>query len=587
MNNVSRIKELETIIDSLPPGSITKKKINNKVYFYYRWKDGERRREKYLPFEEVDTLRDQIAHRKALEKELKELGEKRKKTSSGSSSSLFNILTGNELRAFSSPVSDFKKRECFKELNDFILEDNCDKVFILYGLRRTGKTTLIRQILFEMSDIELEKTAFIQITPKDTLYNLFQILNDLKTKGFIYVFVDEVTLLDDFIGGSALLSDVFASCGMKIVLSGTDSLSFLFAEDEQLYDRCVILHTTFIPYREFERVLGIKGIDEYIRYGGTMSLSGELYNQNSIFVNVRSAYEYVNSAIANNIQHSLKNYKNGGHFRNLVELYEKNELTSAINRVVEDINHRFTVDVLTRDFKSNDLSLSQRNLRKDTTVLDKVNIDDVTKALRVLLEIKNKDRQSVTITDAHIHEIEEYLYLLELIDYVDVISLSDTAEKKRRVIITQPGLRYTQAEALIKSLMMDPVFSSLSIYELEDVRKRILNEIKGRMLEDIVLLETKRANPDKEVFVLKFPVGEFDMVVFDSQALTSAIFEIKYSADVFPSHYRHLIDEEKCQQTEHRYGKITQKAVLYRGKGRSIEDVEYINVEEYLKGLRR
>ena len=29
-----------------------------------------------------------------------------------------------------------------------------------------------------------------------------------------------------------------------------------------------MLHTTFIPYREFEEVLGIKGIDEYIRYGG-------------------------------------------------------------------------------------------------------------------------------------------------------------------------------------------------------------------------------------------------------------------------------------------------------------------------------
>ena len=55
---------------------------------------------------------------------------------------------------------------------------------------------------------------------------------------------------------------------------GTDSLGFLFTEDEQLYDRCVLLHTTFIPYREFESVLGIHGIDEYIRYGGTMSLGG-------------------------------------------------------------------------------------------------------------------------------------------------------------------------------------------------------------------------------------------------------------------------------------------------------------------------
>ena len=46
------------------------------------------------------------------------------------------------------------------------------------------------------------------------------------------------------------------------MLSGTDSLGLIFAEDEQLYDRCILLHTTFIPYRELKSVLCIHGIDE-------------------------------------------------------------------------------------------------------------------------------------------------------------------------------------------------------------------------------------------------------------------------------------------------------------------------------------
>ena len=91
-----------------------------------------------------------------------------------------------------------------------------------------------------------------------------------------------------------------------IVLSGTDSLGFLFTESEELYDRCILLHTTWIPYREFENVLGITGIDNYIRYGGTMSLGGRHYNTQSTFVTKRSADEYVDSAIAKNIQHSLR-----------------------------------------------------------------------------------------------------------------------------------------------------------------------------------------------------------------------------------------------------------------------------------------
>ena len=52
------------------------------------------------------------------------------------------------------------------------------------------------------------------------------------------------------------------------------------------------------------------------------------------------------------------------------------------------------------------------------------------------------------------------------------------------------------------------------------------SEIKGRMLEDIVLLETKLANPKKQVFVLQFPVGEFDMVVFDPEAGSLSLIHI-------------------------------------------------------------
>ncbi len=73
-----------------------------------------------------------------------------------------------------------------------------------------------------------------------------------------------------------------------------------------------MLHTTFIPYREFENVLGINGIDEYIRYGGTMSLGGINYNVSTPFSNIKDTEEYINTSIAKNIQHSLKMYQYGG-----------------------------------------------------------------------------------------------------------------------------------------------------------------------------------------------------------------------------------------------------------------------------------
>ena len=590
---LTRIAELEHQIAELPAGSVTKKTVNGKDYYYHRWTEEKKRREKYIPAEELDWFRKQIEQRKALEKELKTLKKQLPNAAvPAASAQVFatTVRTGAALRAFSAPIRNYKKRACFQQLHNYIYGSVQDRVFILYGLRRTGKTTMIRQIFAEMSDAELAKSAFIQTTTKNTLAEVNRDLQYLQTQGFQYVFLDEVTLMEDFIEGAALFSDVYATCGMKIVLSGTDSLGFLFTKDEQLYDRCILLHTTFIPYREFESVLGIQGIDEYIRYGGTMSLGGIHYNEASTFASKESADEYVDTAIARNIQHSLRCYQYEGHFRNLRNLYEKNELTSAINRVVEDINHRFTLEVLTLDFKSHDLGISASNLRRDrnnpTDILDRIDLSTVTEGLRKLLEIRNKPEQTVVLDNAHVFEIKEYLDLLDLTQDIEIRSLPDVSRKFSRTVIAQPGLRYAQADALIRSLLQDETFAALSLLERTAVQERILDEIRGRMMEDIVLLETKLANPKKEVFVLQFPIGEFDMVVFDPAAGSCQVFEIKHSAEVVSQQYRHLIDEEKCAQTEHRFGPITGRFVLYRGEDRMLENgVVYQNVEDYLKQL--
>lgn len=586
----NRVAELEQQISNLPAGSITKKTVNGKEYFYHRWTEDKKRKEKYIPVDELENFHAQIEQRKKLDQDLKALKKQLPKTRSMDASMFTtNVRTGETLHSFAKSVRGYRRRECFQQLYDYVYGDPQDKVFILYGLRRTGKTTMIRQVFAEMRDTELVKAAFIQITAKDTLADVNRDLKILEAHDFRYVFLDEVTLMEDFIEGAALFSDVFAACGMKIVLSGTDSLGFLFTEDEQLYDRCVLLHTTFIPYREFETVLGIHGIDEYIRYGGTMSLGGIHYNENSTFASKEKTDEYVDTAIARNIQHSLRCYQYEGHIRHLRDLYDKNELTSAINRVVEDINHRFTLEVLTQDWKSHDLGISASNLRRDrenpTDILDRIDLVAVTSSLRKLLEIRNKAEQTIELDDIHVAEIKEYLDLLDLTREIDVLHLPDVSTKSSRTVIAQPGLRYAQADELIRSLLLDETFSALSLAERTVVQERILTEIKGRMLEDIVLLETKLTNLKKQVFVLQFPIGEFDMVVFDPEAGSCQIFEIKHSEEAVSQQYRHLVNEEKCAQTEHRYGSITGKFVLYRGKNQVLDGIPYQNVEEYLRNL--
>ena len=584
-----QLAALDEQISSLPRGSISTKKVNGHTYFYHRWYEDRVKKEMFVPEEDLKQLREQIEHRKELEAQRKELRKQLPKESRKQREDETDYITvvrrGSSLRALTESVESFRKRECYTQLHDYVFGPKIEKVFVLYGLRRTGKTTMIRQIFQEMDDETLNQTAFIQVSRKNTLADVNKDLRKLEEQGCRYVFLDEVTLMEDFIDGAALFSDVFVASGMKIVLSGTDSLGFLFTEDEQLYDRCIMLHTTFIPYREFERVLGIHGIDEYIRYGGTMSMSGLNYNEASTFASKESAKEYVDTAIASNIQHSLRCYQQSGHFRKLQELYEKNELTSAINRVVEDQTHRFTLEVLTRDFRSNDLALSARNLRRDreqpNDILDRVDTQSVTQRLMELLEIRNRVEQTVNLEAAHASEIREYLLLLDLMQNVDIVTMPG-GEKLPRTVIAQPGLRYAQAKALIESLLLDPAFSDLSITERNSVQKRILSEIMGRMMEDAVLLETKLAKPKKQVFVLQFAIGEFDMVVFDPATSSCEIYEIKHSTEVAPEQVRHLIDEEKCKATEHRFGTITGKYVIYRGLETDVNGVQYLNVEDFL-----
>ena len=591
---IERINELEREIALLPPGSIAVKKIKGKDYYYHRITQNQKRTETYVDFNQVEELRAQIEKRKELETELKKLkrlvpSPERTREEKATHQFSTYVRIGSQLKSLAAPVKKYKRRECYSVLHDFVFGEQQDKVFILYGLRRTGKTTLIRQAILDMTPEQLDAAAFIQIKTKDTLSEINADLKYLEEQGYKYVFIDEVTLMEDFIEGAALFSDIYASSGMKIVLSGTDSLGFIFTEYEQLYDRCILLHTTFIPYREFETVLGIEGIDEYIRYGGTMSMGGVNYNEMSSFATNKSAGEYIDSAIARNIQHSLKYYQEGGHFRHLYELYEKRELTSAINRVVEDINHRFTKEVLTKTFESNDLAISARNLLHDRNepvdITQNIDKDAITEFVKTMLDILNKEEQMVEVDDTHAYQIREYLSLLDLIMEVDLLHFPDVNHREKITVISQPGMRYAQADALVSSLLLDEKFNALSAMQRGRILERILSEIKGRMMEDIVLLETKIANPKKEVFKLQFAVGEFDMVIYDQSTLTCEIYEIKYSREVVADQYRYLINAEKCAETEHRFGTITGRYVIYRGEAAESDGVQYLNVEQYLKSL--
>ena len=588
--DVVRAKYIKEWISQLPTGNITYKTINGKRYPYYQWNDNGKQRSRVVKPEDFDNLSEQIEQRKVLEKKLAEANVPAELLEPTNYFS--DVLVGLDLLKLVENTKQYKKRDCYSQLYDYVYGDSTDRVFILYGLRRSGKSTLIKQLIADMPHEMFLKAAFMQVGDKIKLSEINMDLKQLSKQGYEYIFIDEVTEMKDFIDGAALFSDIYASRGLKIVLSGTDSLGFMFTQDRELYDRCYMLHTTFIPYREFAEVLNVGGIDTYIQYGGTMTLGGTNYNlTNTTFANKKTTNEYIDSAIADNIQHSLTKYKDGGHFRHLRALYDAGELTSVINRIVEYENNQFTVKVLTKFFKSGDLRRTSNNLLKDknneyySNLFQLVDMDQINEWFRRTLDIYNSDEMTVQITEGHVAEIREYLKLLDLTVDIDVVDMANLSKKETHTAISQPGMRYAQAKALVESLAKDEVFSTFSLADRNYISERLMTTIKGTMLEDIILLETKIARPECEVFKLKFAVGEFDMVIFNPETSSCEIFEIKHSTETHPNQYQHISNEEKCKSTEFRYGSITGKYVIYRGESRVVDGVQYLNAEEYLHSL--
>lgn len=505
-----------------------------------------------------------------------------------------NVVTGTGLQALANSVAKYGKRDCFSTLQKFVAGSYDGKICILYGLRRTGKTTLLFQML---SDLPIEKTAYIKVQTTDDMSRLTKDLKALFELGYRYVFIDEITLLNDFIDTAAVLSDVFSMMGMKIVVSGTDSLGFAMANRDELYDRSVTIHTSFIPFREYARLLNIRSVDSYIEYGGTLKMENMSFDDPDAafdevaFRDDESTRKYIDTAISRNIQHTLKNDHYGEYFNQLRELYEKGELTNVINRIVQHMNHRFVLRVVEDEFKSHDFGSAKELLLHDlpaerATVLYDVNEKQIFERLKAIIEVKEKSETTVPITQEHIDKVKKYLLMLDLI--VNCPERYESGKQAEHIVFSQPGMRYAIAKALVYSLMQDAYFASISEADKAYITGKILDDVKGRMLEDIVLLEVRKTAPSTmEAFKFKFDAGgEFDMVIYDKASQNCRIYEIKHSTEANEKQTLHLRDAEKCQIVENRFGPISGKFVLYRGKDTFAEDVQYLNVENFLCGLK-
>ena len=596
------VEEIRKELETLPKGYISNKTIGGKVRHYLQWNEGGKLKSKYIKDSEYEEIKTKIERRKRLTNVLKALEKPEPEPKKASFASGINAITGAQLDKLVAESVKLDARDCFSDIEEYLYGPWSPRIMVVYGLRRTGKTTLLFQAIGKMEKTERNKAFYIKAQRGQTMSALYDEIDRLFKAGYKYAFIDEITFIDDFIDTAAILSDIYAASGMKIVISGTDSLGFWLAERNELYDRTFTIHTTWISFAEHARLLHTDDVDDYIRYGGTLRAGEydfddpELRDESVSFRDDESTRRYIDSAICRNIQHSLKCYESGTRFMHLKELYDAGELTNAINRIIEDMNHRFVLSVLKDDFRSSDFSLAEKNLVRErnaalrTNVLQEVDREKITERLMRILDIKNSGDTVTELKPVHVEEIKAYLEALDLIDDIPVrYAFGKKGEDEtENVVITQPGMRYCQAEALVWSLRKDDLFAELSEAEKDYVIEKILEEVKGRMLEEIVLTETKRDLNSRryDVFKYQFIGGEIDMIIYDKKNNNCRLYEIKHSALPIKEQCRHLLNDRECEKIRRIYGEIIGRYVIYRGDTQQTEwNVDYLNATEYLKDI--
>lgn len=386
-----------------------------------------------------------------------------------------------------------------------------------------------------------------------------------------------VTKLADFIECASVLADKYSELyEKKIIMAGTDSLGLYLAKRDELYDRTYMVHTTYIPFKEYNYLLG-KGLEDYIMYGGTLTDGQEFYNKDS-------CEEYTNTAIARNIQHSLDNLGRDGEYGALYAFRQKNELTTFINKIVELYTRKFTMDIVNKKFKTHDfLSLKRyaikRDIVDDTNPLDTKRNEALRQAIMQALEIQEPLINQAT--DKAMYEARKYLQMLDVI-----LQVPDGDE----VIFTQPGLKYCQAAAQVEILQNTPLLP-YTMAEREVLADVLMNDIQERILKDIIFYQlSKDEEFHKRYTVGKFKTaasdGEFDIVCIDKETNLATVMEIKHSGKAVEQQARHLNNLKCCQEFEELYHtRITDKKIIYMGDTLmdKLFGVYYVNAEDLLK----
>ena len=373
-------------------------------------------------------------------------------------------------------------RNCFvvfkKYISNYLSKRFDERLFVLYGLRGTGKTTLLSQLYGEISHIPIEHKLFLSVdevvkslgvTLKDVLGVYEEVLcGDDSFEMLphpVFLFLDEIHFDN---GWSALLKTIYDRAkNVFIIATGSSALSLQINLPD--FDRRAV-STKLYPMQ----------FTEYIK------IRDKKFEKKGLGNDIRKAVFDSHDALS--AYTALSNHK-----RRVQEYWSGINYPEDVDAYLNYGTFPFTI------FSSSD-AVAHDQVKK---MLERVvNID--------ILTIENFSPHIVS-------KIYSLLYMLASTDQCNLTNLSnllainrdtlssilDALEKTEVLWRLYPhGVHYTQVRKPSKYLFSSPVFRSMYFNLTEDISK--YDTYKGKLLEDAVALSLQRLFSGRPDFSLTY-----------------------------------------------------------------------------------
>lgn len=475
-----------------------------------------------------------------------------------------------------------KRRYIYKELLNFINTNNIGKICALYGLRRTGKTVLLKQLLTDMNSSNINaRLLTIKAGFNVTMQDLFNIIDKLAKEGVKVILIDEITFIDQYQNRCTALADYYAGqLGLKIVIAGTHSLGIYMSTFDLMYDRIKMIDTSYVSFKEYANLKENASLSRYLH--GACNLCDE-------YSSYGKTHDYIETSIVSNIVKSLENAKYQKPYSSLLSIYNNGDLESLILKIIEGFSIEMTSNALNNLFSSNMLgSAVQIYNQKSNIDLPKQLVEDIASDFAYRLSLRLKPLEE--IDTKKLSTIRVYLRRLGVINQDN----SRLCPKHNQMMCIQWGLVGSCAEFLIQSIKAElttngTIDTKISADIMRSLSNKVMSDTNGKLLEQLILYETSLSlMSNKSITIDKYDnIGEIDMVVYDDSCCQ--LYEIKWSQERNKHQARWLLNNDVIQDVQKKYGTIKSRNIIYNGETKKEQygdiTIHYINATQYLLSL--